>query len=66
MAQIDIFNKKFKKAVERAGKSLNLLPNCKAFYRRGVAAMELGDIDQSIHDFSKVIELDPSLEGDIA
>lgn len=47
-------------AKENANKALNLDPsNVKGLFRRGLALLGLGEAEQAIHDFEKVVEAEP-------
>jgi hypothetical protein len=58
MSQIDIFNKKYGKAMERASKSLAIKKSIKGFYRRGIAYIELNEFDKARKDLENVREME--------
>ena len=54
MSQIDIFNKNYKKAAERASKSLEIKESLKGLYRRGCAYIELNEFEKARKDLERV------------
>ena len=69
MSQIDIINKNYGKAVERASKSLEIKKNIKGFYRRGIAYIEINEFEKARKDLETVREMDmasgSTLNGDL-
>ena len=58
MSQIDIINKNYGKAVERASKSLEIKKSIKGFYRRGIAYIEISEFEKARKDLETVREMD--------
>ena len=63
MAQIDLFNKNYEKAVDRASKSLEIEESVKGLYRRGCAYIELNELEKAKKDLERVRELEASIQG---
>ncbi|KRX00393.1 hypothetical protein PPERSA_03614 [Pseudocohnilembus persalinus] len=60
MAQIDLNNKNYDKAIMRANKSLEIKESAKGYYRRGLAYLEKNDSYNARQDIEKLRQLDPS------
>lgn len=58
MSQIDIMNKNYGKAVERASESLKIKKSIKGFYRRGIAYIEINEFEKARKDLETVREMD--------
>ena len=59
MSQVDIYNKNYKRAIERLVKALKINQTAKAYYRKGLAEYHLKEYFFAEEDFLKVKELDP-------
>lgn len=60
MAQIDLYNKNYKKCVDRATESIKIHPTMKGYFRRGCAYLELNDLDNAESDFNKCLLTEPN------
>lgn len=60
MAQIDLINKNYDKAVDRASKSLQIGETVKGYFRRACAWLEKGDLLKCRSDLEKAKEIDPA------